>query len=126
MRRLVNGEVVEVDDLPALTSDELESQYSLFLQKLCDYVDSSARALVEYEIQPVGMMLVDRMTRYDPQNTKALAVDAWVTSVYVESERRKSLVQADMWPGDEDANNFSSFGKKPHTIAELMAEYQGI
>lgn len=97
---------------------EIEEYQTVLVDAICE----SAQRYIEKELNAAGMILVDRMTRTPTPNTKALAVEAWVNGVYQEAEYRKALVWAGQWPDNQNPTDFTSFGKKPYTVAQLMAE----
>jgi len=114
------GRIEYVPPAPSLpTAEDVESQKNILFTAICE----AARVYVEQEFDAAGMILVDRMLRRDPPNQRAQECDNWVASVYYAAEYRKAMVTADMWPSDQDVLDFNSFGKKPHTIAQLLAEF---
>lgn len=108
------------------TAEEISTETAQAIADNCVAIDDAARDYAEHRLQPVGMVLVDRMMRYPTPNAKAQAVDTWMQSLYVESEYRKALCLAGLGPMDGSELDFSSFGEKPYTVAQLMAEYTGL
>lgn len=95
---------------------EVESRRQHYISRLWD----AAHAYEFSEINGTGAgLLAVGVMRKLP---KAMAIQAWVTSLWALYYQRKPLVTHEM--GDE-LLDFSQCGPMPHTIPELMAEVLG-
>ena len=100
------------------SAEELAAARETLVMDVCE----SVRFYVERDLNAAGMLLVDRLVRRDPPSAKAAAVEAWVNQIYVAAEVRKAMIYAGLWVEEVDPCDFSSFGSKPYTIAQLMQE----
>lgn len=84
-------------------------------------IAGAAKAHIDSQLDPDGMLLVDRMTRVDPPNVKALACEQWLLAIRTEQYNRMAQLEAGL-PWSDDMADFSAFGDKPYTIGQLMME----
>ena len=116
---LGEGWTREVIDIPQAEMDAAEAAR---VASTIDSVNRAARDYVDERLHPTALLVVDRLVRRDPPSVRGAAVEAWVNAVYTESYYRQALIEAGMWPDNEDPCDFSSLGDKPHTVPQLLAE----
>ena len=121
---LIDGVVVIL--VVQKTVEEITTESNMAKKQTCDMIDEAAEHYISHRLNSAGFFMVERMLKYDPPNQKALDVSAWVELVAMEGELRKALVYADLWPDNNDPNDFSDFEEKPFSAAQLMAEYTGL
>lgn len=81
-------------------------------------IAAAARAYIAEQIDPDGMLLVERMVRAG--HPYGVESERWLLAVRLEQYRRMAVVEAGAEDFSDAMLDFSGFGDKPYTVQQMM------
>lgn len=104
-----------------LSEEEIAANLAAGREAAVSSICAIAKDLIETELNPLGGFKV--MALAQAGKVRAGEVAAWVEGRYMDVEIRKAEVYAGLWDDDlAGAQDLSWIGKKPWTVAQVMAE----
>ena len=92
-------------------------------QSHIDQIAQAGKAYLDAQIDPDGLILVDRL--YRAGHPYGVANNDWGLAVRLEQYRRMALVDSGAEDFAEWMTDFSEFGSKPYTVPQMLAAAMG-